>query len=82
MDNKINTLLILSVVVMPLGCTQMSLHEDYGKSVHKNTVYQTVNLSASRDSHPDVKMDGQKAAEVVDNYRSETPKVDATELTK
>ena len=32
--------------------------------------------------HPDVKMDGQKAATVVDNYRSERPEADTADLTK
>jgi hypothetical protein len=58
------------------------MDEDYGKSVSKNILLQTENLSASQESHPDVKMDGQKAAQVVDNYRNETPKADAADLTQ
>jgi hypothetical protein len=60
----------------------MALHENYGKSVSKNTLLQTENVSASQESHPDVKMDGQKAADVVSNYRKERPEADAADLTK
>jgi hypothetical protein len=60
----------------------MAMHEDYGKSVSKNTLLQTENVSAPQESHPDVKMDGQKASDVVTNYRKERPEVDSTDLTK
>lgn len=82
MRNKTRLLLLLTVLVLPLGCSRMTLHEDYGKSVSKNMLLQTVNISASQESHPDVKMDGQKAADVVSNYRKEGPEVDAEDLTK
>lgn len=82
MANKTRILLLLAVVTLPLGCSRMTLHQDYGKSIAKNTLLQTVNVSASQESHPDVKMDGQKAADVVSNYRKERPEVDSTDLTK
>ncbi len=82
MPNKTRILLLLTIVAVPLGCSRMSLHEDYGKSVRKNTLLQTVNISAPQESHPEVKMDGQKAADVVSNYRKERPEVDAEDLTK
>ena len=82
MANKTRILLLLTIVAVPLGCSRMTLHEDYGKSVSKNTLLQTVNISAPQESHPDVKMDGQKAADVVSNYRKEGPEVDSTDLTK
>ena len=82
MANKTRILLLLTIVAVPLGCSRMTLHEDYGKSVSKNTLLQTVNISAPQESHPDVKMDGQKAADVVINYRNEGPEVDSTDLTK
>ncbi|MEN8169060.1 MAG: hypothetical protein ABFS08_02425 [Pseudomonadota bacterium] len=82
MDNKMRMLLLLVIVAVPLGCSRMALHEDHGKSVSKNTTLQTVNISASQESHPDVKMDGQKAADVVNNYRNESPKADDADLTK
>ena len=82
MSNKTRLLLLLAIVALPLGCSRMTLHEDFGKSVSKNTLLQTVNISASQESHPDVKMDGQKAADVVSNYRKEGPEVDSADLTK
>ena len=82
MANKTRILLLLTIVAVPLGCSRMTLHEDYGKSVSKNMLLQTVNISAPQESHPDVKMDGQKAADVVSNYRKERPEVDSTDLTK
>lgn len=82
MVSKTRLLLLLMVAAVPLGCSHKTMHENYGKSVSKNTLMQTVNLSASQESHPDVKMDGQKAADVVRNYRKETPKADTADLTK
>ena len=82
MANKTRILLLLTIVAVPLGCSRMTLHEDYGKSVSKNTLLQTVNISAPQESHPDVKMDGQKAADEVSNYRKEGPEVDSADLTK
>ena len=82
MTNKTRILLLLAMVTLQFGCSRMSLHEDYGKSVSKNMLLQTVNVSASQESHPDVKMDGQKAADVVSNYRKERPEADSTDLTK
>ena len=82
MTNKTRLLLLLMVAAVPLGCSRMTLHEDYGKAISKNTLLQTVNVSAPQESHPDVKMDGQKAADVVSNYRQQKPEVDAEDLTK
>ena len=82
MHTKTNILLLLSMVVLQLGCSRMTLHEEFGYSVSKNKLIQTVNVSASQESHPDVKMDGQKAAGVVSNYRNEGPEVDSADLTK
>jgi hypothetical protein len=82
MANNTRLILLLMVVALPLGCSRMALHENYGKSVSKNTLLQTENVSASQESHPDVKMDGQKAADVVSNYRKERPEADAADLTK
>ena len=82
MLNKILGMLLLLAIAVQLGCSRMTLHQDYGKAVAKNKVLQTVNLSASKESHPEVKMDGQKADSVVDNYRSEKPEVDSADLTK
>lgn len=81
MTNKTHTLMLLMVIALPLGCSRGALHEDYAKSVHYNTVQQTVNISAPQESHPEVKMDGQKAVDVVDNYRKESPKAESTDLT-
>lgn len=82
MTSKTRILLLLAMVAVQLGCSRMSLHDDFGKSVSKNMLLQTVNVSASQESHPDVKMDGQKAADVVSNYRNEAPEVDSADLTK
>ncbi|MCW8917649.1 MAG: hypothetical protein OQL08_02380 [Gammaproteobacteria bacterium] len=82
MVSKTRLLLLLIVAAVPLGCSHMTMQENHGKSVSKNTLMQTVNLSASQESHPDVKMDGQKAADVVRNYRKESPKADTADLTK
>lgn len=82
MANNTRMLLLFMVAALPLGCSRMAMHEDYGKSVSKNILLQTENVSASQESHPDVKMDGQKAAGVVTNYRKEKPEVDTTDLTK
>jgi hypothetical protein len=82
MANNTRMLLLLIVAAVPLGCSRMAMHEDYGKSVSKNTLLQTENVSAPQESHPDVKMDGQKASDVVTNYRKERPEVDSTDLTK
>jgi hypothetical protein len=82
MANNTRILLLLMVVALPLGCSRMAMHENYGKSVSKNMLLQTENVSAPQESHADVKMDGQKAADVVSNYRKERPEVDATVLTK
>ena len=82
MVNKTRMILLLTAAAVQFGCSHMTMDEDYGKSVSKNTLLQTLNVSASQESHPDVKMDGQKAAKVVDNYRSERPEVDDEDLTK
>jgi uncharacterized protein YcfL len=82
MASNMRILLLVVVASVPLGCSHMTMHEDYGKSVHKNTMLQTLNISASQESHPDVKMDGQKAADVISNYRKERPEVDTADLTK
>lgn len=81
MQNKTPTLMLLVAVVALAGCSRGPLHKDFGNSVKKNTVLQTVNISAPQESHPDVKMDGVKAADVVKNYRKETPKVTDEKLT-
>ena len=82
MANKTRILLLIAMVALQLGCSRMTLDQDYGKSIAKNTLLQTVNVSAPQESHPDVKMDGQKAADVVSNYRKERPEVDSDDLTK
>lgn len=82
MANKMRMLLPLVVAAIPLGCSTAVLHEDHGNAVSKNIILQTENISASQESHPDVKMDGQKAAAVVDNYRNEGPEADSEDLTK
>lgn len=82
MSNKTRILLLLAMITLQFGCSRMTLHEDFGKSVKSNALLQTVNVSASQESHPDVKMDGQKAADVVSNYRKERPEVDSADLTK
>lgn len=82
MGNKIITLALLFAVASQYGCSRMTLHEDYGKAVSKNKIMQIENLSAATDSHPAVKMDGQKADTVVENYRMEKPDVESADLTK
>lgn len=82
MANNMRILLLTMVVAVPLGCSRMALDEDFGDSVHKNTLLQTVNVSAPQESHPDVKMDGQKAADVVKNYRREGPEAETAVMTK
>ena len=82
MANKTQILLLLIGVTLTVGCSNQTLREDHGKSVAKNTILQTENLSAPQDSHPALMMDGQKAADVVENYRNEGPKADTAELTK
>lgn len=74
--------MLVMAVAIPLGCSRMAMNEDYGKAVSKNKVLQAVNISAAQESHPEVKMDGQKAVDVVGNYRKERPEVDEVDLTK
>ena len=82
MRNKVLMLSVLFAVSSQYGCSRMHLHEDYGKAVSKNILLQTENLEASTESHPAIKMDGQKADKVVDNYRRERPEADTADLTK
>lgn len=82
MANKTHMLLLILAVTASQGCSRMALHEDYGKSVAKNKLLQTVNVSAPQESHPEVMMDGQKAADVVNNYRNEGPEAEGAILSK
>lgn len=82
MHNKISMLLLVGSVTITLGCSNATMGKNFGNSVKKNTVLQTVNLSAPQESHGDVKMDGQKAAKVVEDYRKESPKAEDADLTK
>ena len=82
MSNKVHVLLLILAVTIPIGCSRMALHEDYGKAVNKNKILQAENISAAQESHPEVKMDGQKAVDVVGNYRRERPEVDEVDLTR
>jgi hypothetical protein len=83
MASKMRMLLLSMFVAAQFGCSSsMTMHEDYGDAVSRNMLMQTLNVSAPQESHPEVKMDGQKAAHVVDNYRNEGPEVDTSDLTK
>ncbi len=81
MLSDIRKLLLLVLATSLFGCAGETLREDFGKSVSRNEIRQVVNPDASKEIHPDVKMDGQKAVDVVDNYRKETPEADMEDLT-
>jgi hypothetical protein len=82
MASNMRYILLFLVLAIQLGCSRMAMNEDYGKSVKTNTVLQTVNISAPEESHPDVKMDGQKAAKVINNYRKEGKEAESGVMTK
>lgn len=82
MYSKLSGVLLLIIPIMIVGCGGPTLHEDYGKAVTRNTIMQTVDMNASQATHEDVKLDGQKAAKVVENYRKETPKAESADLTQ
>ena len=80
---KYRLVVLISLWALLQGCAGGThMHEDYGKSVSHNTMQQTVNLEASDEVHPDIKMDGEKAHQVVENYRQERPEADTEDLTK
>lgn len=82
MCNKIYGISLLISSLSLVACAGQTLNEDYGKSVERNKVMQVVDLDAPQQSHPDVKMDGQKAEKVVENYRKEAPQADTGGLTQ
>lgn len=82
MYSKLSGVLLLIIPFMLVACGGPTLHEDYGQAVTRNKIMQTVDLNASQATHEEVKLDGQKAEQVVENYRKETPKAESTTLTQ
>ncbi len=80
MPNKF--MLMIAAGIILSGCSTGVLDSDYGKAVKTNAILQTENINAPEESHPEIKMDGQKAADVIVNYRKEGPEADTSELTK
>lgn len=75
-------LLLGFLLVSMAGCSSMQPHEDYGKSTEYNKLVQTYDLNAPMRDHPDVVMDGQKAADAVTRYRGASHKAETNELVK
>lgn len=83
MTNKYMFAVTIILSLYLAGCSQshqQTMGKDFGNAVKTNTAMQVINPEAGQEDMPAMTLDGQKAEQVLEQYRSETGKADTEGL--
>lgn len=67
------------------GCNQshqQTMSKDFGNAVRTNTALQVINPEAGQEDMPPMALDGQKAEQALENYRTDTGEAGKEDLVK
>ena len=75
MTNKYVVAVSIILSLFLAGCNQshqQTMKEDFGNAVRTNTALQVINPEAGQEDMPPMALDGQKAEQGLEQYRTET----------